>query len=184
MDDEKVLQNDLAGDGIRRLHIIRMGEQVDTQRWINLVPVAALPLLAKPEWDEPDLGIWHLLLAWRAREVVSLAQLGMDAEVVMWGIDRARRQPVRQAIDEAASCHMATFDELPDLALISIRFEVQVGKMERLNGHPIHTIRWVDTFAHKAGAWEMEVRTAGWVPAGSVVVMNHGNTVMEEVDHE
>jgi hypothetical protein len=183
MNGEQVLRNDLSFDGIRRIHIIRMGKRVDAERWLQLVPEAAMGMLARPEWEESGLGMHHLLLAWRAREVVSLAQLGTDAEAVMWGIDQARRQPVRQAIDEAASWHKAVYDELPDLALVSSRFEGPVGMMDRINGHPIYTMRWVDTFAHYAGAWEMEVRTAGWVPVGSVVVMGHGDTVMEEVEH-
>jgi hypothetical protein len=182
MNGEQVLRNDLSFDGIRRVHIIRMGKRVDAERWLQLVPEAAMGMLARPEWEESGLGMHHLLLAWRAREVVSLAQLGTDAEAVMWGIDRARRQSVRQAIDEAACHHQAMFDELPDTAVVpKILEKILKEKLEELNKRSVYTMWW-GSIDSEPGAWKITVHARSWVPPNCVIVMSHGNTVMEEVD--
>jgi hypothetical protein len=90
---------------------------------------------------------------------------------------------VRRAIDEAACHHQAVFDQLPDLAVVPKHLEPLVmTRLEVINGRPVYTMCWLDKAEEKHGAWEITVKARAWVPDNCVVVMSHGDTVMEEVD--
>lgn len=183
---DQVLNDSLSLDGIRRLHILQMGSPVDLSRWIGRVPVVCEGMLARTSWVEEALGVWHLLLVWRARELVTLQAPGMAGlPAVMWGIDRMVRrskdgkrhgpQTVRQAIDEAACYFELMTGELANLAIVSSYYGAMVaGIKERVNGEPVYSMRWEHPDRGR-GANELAMRTADWMAAGSVVIYKGGD---------
>lgn len=186
MASEMVMSDTLSLDGIRRLHILRMGAEVDAARWMGRVPVVCEGTLARTSWVEEALGVWHLLMVWRAREMVTLQAPGIEGlPAVMWGIDRLVRrgkdgkshgpQTVRQAIDEAAGFYELMTGELASMAIVSTSYGDMVNRIkERMNGEPVYSMRWEHpTQGRRAN--ELAIRTADWMTAGSVIICRGGD---------
>lgn len=185
MASEMVVQDALSLDGIRRLHVMRMGGPVDLARWMERVPVIAEATLARVTWQEEALGVHHLQLVWRARELVNLQIGGMGLlPAVMWGIDRMVRrgqggkkqgpQTVRQAIDEAAGYYELMTGELPSMAMVASSYGEMVAQIkERLHGEPVYSMRW-DHPTQGRQANELVIRLAEWAPVGSVIICRGG----------
>lgn len=186
MASEMVMSDTLSLDGIRRLHVLRMGGEVDLARWMGRVPVVCEGTLARTSWVEEALGVWHLLLVWRARELVTLQAPGMDGlPAVMWGIDRMVRrgkdgkrygpQSVRQAIDEAACYFEMMTGDLASMAIVASSYWEMVTRIkERVNGEPVYSMRWEHPTQGRM-ANELVIRTADWMAVGSVIICRGGD---------
>lgn len=78
--------NDLTRFGLRRLHVVRDGQPVEQDTWLEYVPIQAQPTISRLVRFEKSLGIHHLELWWKARECVVLVEpdTGREVEAVLW----------------------------------------------------------------------------------------------------
>jgi hypothetical protein len=127
MDDEIILIDDLTPDGLRRLHVMQMGEPVKVENWITRVPMASIHTCHSTDWVEKEIGMHHLLLFWKPREMVALrhpsTSSGREAqetpvEVVMWWIDVKAGDTIRKCADDAACLFSLLHTWLPTKAAV------------------------------------------------------------------
>lgn len=117
MGEDVLLENLLTVRGLRRVHVMRLGEKIDRAAWIErCVPVEAIEYLSVFERYDVDVHMWHLHLVWNAREMVIHDQ----AEVVLWWPGRAMSgegvASAREAIDLASWLYKIRKGALPETA--------------------------------------------------------------------
>lgn len=108
MDQETVSYNDISYLGLRRLHVIRGGQAVEQERWEQVAFEEGGEIQARYAWVD-DLGMHHLMLAWRC---------WMNP---MWVMRVAKPEGVEgwmEAIGRAAEMYWRRNGEWPNRALV------------------------------------------------------------------
>lgn len=121
MDEDFVLNDDVTRYGLRRIHVMRMGEPVTVEKWIQRVPQAAIHTCSQYVWVEKEMGMHHLLLCWKVREAVNIVDpLAKDktTSVVMWWVDVKNGDTIRKAADDAACLFSLLYPWLPTKAAL------------------------------------------------------------------
>lgn len=152
--EDTIIQDDLTRLGLRRLHVMRMGEPVKVESHILRVPLPSIHTLVETEWEEKDLGMFHLLLCWKVREVVKIHAQGTDREVVAWWIDMEAGDTIRKAADDACCYFSAMFTWLPTVAAVS-KIPAKQEKKTGWLDEPFQDVNFVEE---------------PWVPKGCVMV--------------
>jgi hypothetical protein len=117
MNDSEVIENTISVQGMRWMHVIRMGEPVDQDVWLARVPDYSLSLVQVQRQYETGLDLHHLRLWWPAREPVRLfnaAGLLDGTTVLLWSLDKG--QSLREAAIYAGVAYLAYFNRWPNLA--------------------------------------------------------------------
>lgn len=70
-DGLSVVQDDVSRFGLRRLHVIRMGGKVEKDDWLVQIEGDGGEVKAVLEYEEEELGLWHLRIFWKVREAGS-----------------------------------------------------------------------------------------------------------------
>ena len=120
MGDEIILKDDLTRFGLRRLHVMKMGEPVKVENWMSRVPLVSIHTCFTNVWVENPVGMHHLLICWKVREVIKILSRGKEQVVVMWWIDVKSGDTIRKAADEAACLFSAMFPWMPTKAALKI----------------------------------------------------------------
>jgi len=87
MAKEELVENELSEHGLRSMHIVRVGKQVSSARWIKKVPEHGKPFLSRLKYHEPDLDIYHLRLYWNAREATTFEMGTSKQQGLIWYVD-------------------------------------------------------------------------------------------------
>jgi hypothetical protein len=66
MADEAIVEEGVSPYGLHQLHVMRMGREVDLERWVEEKVEGGVVVLAFRYVDE--IGIHHLRLYWRGTE--------------------------------------------------------------------------------------------------------------------
>jgi hypothetical protein len=111
MNDETVLLNDLSLYGLRRVHVIRMGQPVDMERWLMLMTEDEVCSLQRMEYEDKGMGVWHLRLWWHYKGPVTGSQPG-----ILWHLSKGER--VSECVRRGAELHLAFFERWPVKAMI------------------------------------------------------------------
>jgi hypothetical protein len=183
--NDVLVEDCLSRYGLHRVHVMRMGGQVERERWLEKAPVYSQETLEVVERQERELGIWHLDLVWQAREAVIIdfgdvegdltteaqrAQRGnlgkRKVEAVMWWIGESWLEPgkkasVREAADWAAMEFERVYKRRPGRLLvgaIGTGWGVKAGEALMVEGGGLEPVR-------------LELAEEGWVPKGFVVVV-------------
>ncbi|MBE3142543.1 MAG: hypothetical protein IMZ61_01260 [Planctomycetes bacterium] len=117
MNDSEVIENTISAQGMRWLHVIRMGEPVDQEMWLARVPDYSLSLVQMQRQYETGLDLHHLRLWWPAREPVRLFNapgLVDGTTVLLWSLDKG--QSLREAAIYAGVAYLSYFNRWPNLA--------------------------------------------------------------------
>jgi hypothetical protein len=112
MGEMTVLENDLTGYGLRRVHVISMGGAVDPAPWAALANDDEREGIKGWRYVEPDLDVHHLWLAWQVRELVQLNGLG---EVMLWHVRKG--ESMSFGIDCASVAYWLAKGKAPSEAL-------------------------------------------------------------------
>jgi hypothetical protein len=116
MIDSEVIENTISAQGMRWVHIIRMGEPVDQEMWLARVPYYSRELVQVQRQYETGLDLHHLRLWWPAREPVKLINVpgGEDGKtVLLWSLDKG--QSLREAAIYAGVAYLSYFNLWPNL---------------------------------------------------------------------
>ncbi|MBA4420247.1 MAG: hypothetical protein C0391_03795 [Anaerolinea sp.] len=124
MSEEVCLENDMSRFGLRRLHVICLGEPVKIENWTQHVPMSSIHTCSSVAWVEKPVGMHHLQIYWKAREVVkifdpSTGSGDKELVVVMWWIDVKAGDTIRTAADDAACFFSAMYPWMPTKAALS-----------------------------------------------------------------
>ena len=60
-----VVKDDLSEMGLRCLHVVRAGQAPVCDEWFVEKGISEEELLARLEYEENGVGMWHLRLYWR-----------------------------------------------------------------------------------------------------------------------
>jgi len=111
--DEMVIRDDSQADGLRQMHVMRMGARVDRERYESEVALHGGVVFCLNEYQEDEAGlcIWHLFIAWR---------LMMDA---MWVVHVDQGPGVRgqgsgEGAARAAGKYYARYQRWPNRAAV------------------------------------------------------------------
>jgi hypothetical protein len=116
MNDSEVIENTISVQGMRWMHVIRMGEPVDQEMWLARVPDYSLSLVQVQRQYEPGLELHHLRLWWPAREPIRLFNapgLVDGTSVLLWSLEK--KQGLRDAARYAGVAYLDYFGRWPDL---------------------------------------------------------------------
>jgi hypothetical protein len=154
---EVLIANRLTRFGLRQVHVMRAGGQVEREHWLQRIPPTALEQARAVEYAEESLGVWHLVLIWGAREMVQLSEplASQIGPVALWRLAPGER--LSAAIEAAAYLYLAEGDGQPDTAWAP-----------RLPaGAPNHL--------QLGEGFELKIEVAPWVPPACVAVGNRAN---------
>lgn len=113
MSVETVVQNDCSRLGLRVIHVMRVGEFIDADPYVAMVPTLAMETLRVYQRTEKLLGVRHLYLTWRAREALGMRLLRRSQfPVVVWWV--ARGETLRQAAGQAIYEYQMAYGDWPD----------------------------------------------------------------------
>ena len=161
---EVLLENEISRFGLRRLHVVGP-RRVARDGWLARLPETAFDSLTVVDYEEKEVGVWHLELCWMAREFVPLKMADQVVDGVMWWVGQAygqedRPATLREAADLAASTWWLGRQSWPGRCLAqklpkgaSAEVEVGWGWFEEGKGPRV------------------KLEEAGWVPKGFVVVL-------------
>ena len=110
MGEAIILTNDFTIHGLRRLEVMQMGSPVEAAPWVASLPPFAEETVKVHRSHEEELGVHHLWLMWRPREVVQNALPGLAVGVCWWIADGQR---MRDALEDAAAWHQVMLDGWP-----------------------------------------------------------------------
>ena len=174
MSGDTLVQNDLSAGGLRRVHIMRMGQPVDPEIWDHLVPGDSREDVTHRRYHEAEMDVWHHWMIWPVREFVNLVvpestsppapplkgrgekRKGIPA-VFWWigyGVDGAAL-PMRFAIDLAATVYRLRAGSWPGAAMV-----------RKLPKNATETVE----VSHQGERAELRLVEMDWVPEGFVVV--------------
>ena len=163
MGDEMVMLNEMTRHGLRSLHVMRMGEKVERERWVGLAPVEARETVTVIEREEKEMGVFHLNVVWQAREAAMLrwGDGRADQESVWWWIGKSLLEPekvssLREAVDWAAMTFERAFGKWPRRCVVN---KNQWKAAE------------VEVEGDGGGPYRLELVEEGWAPKGFVVVV-------------
>lgn len=180
MSEEVLLENDLTEGGLRRMHVMGMGEAPDVVRWREMVPPEAEGVEVFRTQEEA-IGVHHLWFVWGAREVVDLTPHpdasqslphprplsqgergeggdGVSGEVVMWQVGTG--DTLSWSIDLAATMFRLRLGRWPDTAW--------VRKLPP--GAPVEMETTPSRVEGRDEICKLRIVEAGWVPKRFVVV--------------
>ena len=63
MNDEIVVEEGISRFGLRRIHVMRAGQKVDRERVYEHVGYGEIEAVL--EYQDEELGMWHLRVYWR-----------------------------------------------------------------------------------------------------------------------
>lgn len=152
---ETVLENDLTGYGLRRVHVISMGGAVDPAPWAALANDDERSNLKGWRYVEEALDIHHLWLAWQARELVRLDGLG---DVMLWYVDKG--ESVSFALDCASVAYWLATRQAPKEGLAK----------SWPKGSPERYTAWVPEGGNDGVDVELVLTTDERIPTGFVAV--------------
>jgi hypothetical protein len=144
----EVLENELTAYGLHRFHVAS-GEALDKAAWMATIPWYARqhgdPVFVR-EWSEDLLGIYHLELCWKARDMFDVnKKLGGRYEpALLWWIGKAAR--LRDTIPEAIEAYLGYSGQIPVYLWLRSK-----------NGAP-------DAYRDEVTDITVEIVTADWVP--------------------
>ncbi len=153
MSDEVIVEDAVTERGLRRVHLMRMGAKVDPVPWIDLlVPGESWDCLSLVERVD-EIGMWHLHMAWNAREMVLVPpelekQIGVSTVALWWP---GKGVTAREAIDLAACLVKMKTGRVPGTAW-----------MRKLPKGATETV--------ETDAGTIRLQEAYWVPAKYVAV--------------
>jgi hypothetical protein len=158
MADLVVIDDELSRFGLRCVHLMRIGGQVDLAEARGRYIPADAEEVIRCAWEEKELGAHHLVLSWPAREVICLQENGSSREAVMWWIGEKSqlveggKATMREAIDMAGTLFQLRMGRSPVRALVR---KLPKGATKT---------------APVEGIGEVELVEANWAPAGFVVI--------------
>jgi hypothetical protein len=114
-DDEIVLRSSISMSGMRNLHIVRVGAEVDQGYWLEQVPGQCRGLEQKFSWREGEITVrHHLMIWWPCRyELVKGAERGVMVVTRLINGDR-----VGEVVINAAMTLWAGVDRWPAQAVM------------------------------------------------------------------
>jgi hypothetical protein len=64
--EERVVEEGRSWRGLHSVHVMRLGAEVDLERWIEekVVPAGG-EVEAFYQYEEEELGVWHMRLYWK-----------------------------------------------------------------------------------------------------------------------
>jgi hypothetical protein len=65
MDDEAIVEEGVSRYGLHRVHVVRMGGEVDAERWIREKTEEGGRVETFFRYEEEETGVHHLRLWWR-----------------------------------------------------------------------------------------------------------------------
>lgn len=155
--DEVVVKNELDCGGVRTLHVMRGGQPVGRDKWIDAVPAPGWDSLWVRVEEEKALGVYHLWIFWKARELVRHAE--MENVGALWWMDR---MTVRDALVRAAEWFWGETGQDGNVGLVNVAPKAAPrgadGKLLPVKLLILGEER------------ELELREAAWVPRDFVVV--------------
>lgn len=83
-ENEKLIENSISKFGLRTLHYIKFGSQVDARVGMGLIPGEAIDLVRIHRSVEEPLGIHHLFYTWQAREMIEFQNQPVRYAVLWW----------------------------------------------------------------------------------------------------
>lgn len=169
-DEDRLLENSWNGEGLRTVHVARMGAAVRREGWLERLPAGAWDTLEMRGYEERPMRVWHFWMWWLGREVVeiggnlSAAPLrvseaeprGSGVLGVIWGMLKGQR--MSEAIREGAERYF-----------LDMGREAGVCVVRALPaGAPTDGRVRVEVLGRRV---EVGLVVAGWAPRGSVVVL-------------
>lgn len=64
-DDMFFVRNDVSVSGLRRVHALRAGREVDQAALLAKLGVGEDELLGRMVYEDEDTGMWHLRIYWK-----------------------------------------------------------------------------------------------------------------------
>lgn len=101
MSAETLVRDDITRCGQHWIEVLRMGQPVDVNNWIERVPLAVRHLMKSWQRHETALDVYRLYMHWPVRELVRVKIGDVDKEVVVWCIEPG--QTIRGASLNAAA---------------------------------------------------------------------------------
>lgn len=152
--EELLVDNDLTVYGLRRMHVTRMGGEVDASRWYELVPNEGMETLTLARHYDKALDVHHLWLLWHCREVITLAVDGAERLAVLWWIGEG--ETLRWAADLAACTYRMRLGKWATRAVVR---NLPAGATEEIEA------------SLKNERARLRLERADWVPQRHVVVL-------------
>lgn len=153
MEQEVMLENSMSREGVWTVHIIRMGQPVEVEPWLERVPAMDFSTLETRRWVEKDMGMHHLHLAGNVQDVIEMRWPNGDRErAAFWW---AKRTGLREAARQAAERFWIAEGMEPG--------EVVVREIPKGAGKTLE-VRALGKTA------ELRITAARWAPRGYVVV--------------
>lgn len=159
--NEELLINDISRAWLRRLHVMGMGAMPSLDEWLARLPGSCTDTLTILRYEESDIGIHHLWLWWKAREMVLLSfpDSRRKMAVVWWiGSDNFRK-----AAENAATRYFLDTGRDGNLCLTR---SIPKGAPRDMNDKPlpIEIVSLGETI-------QLTLCEARWIPRGYLVVM-------------
>lgn len=152
------MENSLSVQGMRWLHLARMGEPIEAADYGPHLPRFAADVTVHREFER-GIGVHHLKLAWPAREMITLDGQGAGGmtgqRALLWKVEKG--QGLRDAAVYAGLAHVELTSRWPGRVLVQKKPEGATGEIE--------IYRDADE-AHLA-----KLEEAGWVPRGFLILV-------------
>lgn len=158
--DEVMVLNELDWSGMRTLHVMRGGQAVEREHWMETVPAPCLDSLMVRVDEEKMLGVHHLWMFWMAREMIRTEAL--EGLAALWWMDPQTKQTVREALALAAEYFWLVTGEDARIGLI----QTAPQAAPRNADGSLKAVKLLILGEER----ELVLREAAWVPKDFVVV--------------
>lgn len=148
-EDEKLIENSISRFGLRTLDVIRYDKPVNVSPWLKLVPGEGISLTMVARKIETELGIYHAVIVWNAREMVEFEQAPIKYGA-LWYIDKGER--MSEAIEMASSLFKLRTGRYPTKCWVSELPKDAPDVFE------------VEGFENDPPKKAVQLRMASWVP--------------------
>jgi hypothetical protein len=161
--DIVVIGNEMAADGVRRVHLI-CNTEIDPAQWTR-AGKARIPATAEMKHYLDELRMYHLEAAWRVREPMTFdfrPYGGQQRQVVVWALDAGQR--ISEAALEAALAFFEAFDAWPGAAWVKkwprgLKEEEAYIPIDESHGMDLFAVDWaIDRAVVVGGGFTLDRR--------------------------